>query len=84
MTDLVRLLLQSPISYGRGDAPPTEITEEAFDRIVAVNLRVCVMAVKHVLPVMRGTEDGASFSPSRRSRLTKIILMSPTRQPRRG
>jgi NAD(P)-dependent dehydrogenase (short-subunit alcohol dehydrogenase family) len=35
-------------SIAGGDAPPTEITEEAFDRITAVNLRGCVMAVKHV------------------------------------
>ena len=36
-------------SIAGGDAPPTEITEEAFDRILTVNLRGMVMAVKHVL-----------------------------------
>ncbi len=40
-------------SIAGGDAPPTEITEEAFDRILTVNLRGMVMAVKHVLPMMR-------------------------------
>src|SRR5215212_7259492 len=40
-------------SIAGGDAPPTEITEEAFDRIMAVNLRGMVMAVKHALPIMR-------------------------------
>src|SRR4051794_36842877 len=44
-------------SIAGGDAPPTEITEEAFDRITAVNLRGCVMAVKHVLPVMRAQQS---------------------------
>ena len=34
-------------SIAGGDAPPTEITEEAFDRIMTVNLRGMVMA-KHV------------------------------------
>jgi NAD(P)-dependent dehydrogenase (short-subunit alcohol dehydrogenase family) len=33
------------LSLAGGDAPPTEITEEAFDRIVAINLRGCIMAV---------------------------------------
>ncbi len=41
------------VSIAGGDAPPTEITEEAFDRIVAINLRGTVMACKHVLPIMR-------------------------------
>ena len=35
------------ISIAGGDAPVTEITAEAFDRIVAVNLRGMVMACKH-------------------------------------
>jgi NAD(P)-dependent dehydrogenase (short-subunit alcohol dehydrogenase family) len=45
-------------SIAGGDAPPTEITEEAFDRIMTVNLRGMVMAVKHVLPVMREQKSG--------------------------
>jgi len=45
------------VSVAGGDASPTEITEEAFDRICAINLRGCVMAGKHVLPIMR--EQGA-------------------------
>jgi NAD(P)-dependent dehydrogenase (short-subunit alcohol dehydrogenase family) len=45
-------------SIAGGDAPPTEITEEAFDRIMTVNLRGMVMAVKHVLPIMRAQKAG--------------------------
>ncbi len=45
-------------SIAGGDAPPTEITEEAFDRVTAVNLRGYVMAVKHALPVMRAQKSG--------------------------
>src|SRR3954468_15608156 len=51
-------------SIAGGDAPPTEITEEAFDRITAVNLRGCVMAVKHVLPVMRAQQSGVILTIS--------------------
>jgi len=47
------------VSIAGGDAPPTEITEEAFDRIVAINLRGTVMACKHVLPIMRQQRAGA-------------------------
>jgi len=46
------------ISIAGGDAPVTEITAEAFDRIVAVNLRGMVMACKHTLPVMRRQGSG--------------------------
>jgi NAD(P)-dependent dehydrogenase (short-subunit alcohol dehydrogenase family) len=46
------------ISIAGGDAPVTEITAEAFDRIVAVNLRGMVMACKHTLPVMRKQRSG--------------------------
>jgi NAD(P)-dependent dehydrogenase (short-subunit alcohol dehydrogenase family) len=52
------------LSIAGGDAPPTEITEEAFDRIVAINLRGCVMAVKHVLPVMRAQRTGVILTIS--------------------
>jgi NAD(P)-dependent dehydrogenase (short-subunit alcohol dehydrogenase family) len=46
------------VSLAGGDAPPTEITEEAFDRIVAINLRGMVMACKYALPLMRAQKSG--------------------------
>jgi NAD(P)-dependent dehydrogenase (short-subunit alcohol dehydrogenase family) len=47
------------VSIAGGDAPPTEITEEAFDRICTINLRGAVMTVKHLLPIMRAQRAGA-------------------------
>jgi NAD(P)-dependent dehydrogenase (short-subunit alcohol dehydrogenase family) len=52
------------VSIAGGDASPTEITEEAFDRVTAVNLRGCVMSVKHVLPVMRAQRNGVILTIS--------------------
>ena len=52
------------MSIAGGDAPPEEITEEAFDRIVAVNLRGAVMACKHVLPIMRAQGSGVIITIS--------------------
>jgi NAD(P)-dependent dehydrogenase (short-subunit alcohol dehydrogenase family) len=46
------------VSIAGGDAIPTEITEAAFDRVVAINLRGVVMACKHALPVMRAQKSG--------------------------
>src|SRR5262249_16972219 len=42
-----------------GDAPLDEISEAAFDRIAAINLRGAIMACKHVLPLMRAQRSGA-------------------------
>jgi len=47
------------VSLAGGDASPLEITEAAFDRIVAINLRGVVMACKHALPLMRRQGSGA-------------------------
>lgn len=47
------------ISVAGGDAAVTEITTEAFDRVMAVNLRGTVMACKHALPIMRRQASGA-------------------------
>ena len=47
------------VSLAGGDAPLAEITEAAFDNVVAINLRGAVMACKHVIPVMREQKSGA-------------------------
>ncbi len=52
------------ISLEGGDAPITEIETEAFDRIVAVNLRSVVYACKHALPIMRAQGGGAILNIS--------------------
>jgi NAD(P)-dependent dehydrogenase (short-subunit alcohol dehydrogenase family) len=52
------------VSIAGGDAPVTEITTEAFDRIVAINLRGIVMACKHTLPVMRKQRSGVILNIS--------------------
>lgn len=52
------------ISVAGGDAPVTEITTEAFDRIMAVNLRSAVLACKHTLPIMRAQQSGVIINIS--------------------
>ena len=46
------------VSLAGGDARLDELTEEAFDRISAVNLRGAIMACKHVVPIMRAQKSG--------------------------
>jgi NAD(P)-dependent dehydrogenase (short-subunit alcohol dehydrogenase family) len=52
------------VSLAGGDAPILEITEDAFDRVATLNLRGCIMAVKHVLPIMRAQESGVIITIS--------------------
>jgi NAD(P)-dependent dehydrogenase (short-subunit alcohol dehydrogenase family) len=47
------------VSVGGGDKPLLELTEEAFDRVSAINLRGTIMACKHAIPIMRRQRTGA-------------------------
>ncbi|HEX7785610.1 MAG TPA: SDR family NAD(P)-dependent oxidoreductase [Methylomirabilota bacterium] len=46
-------------SLALGDAPATDLTEEAFDRSLAVNLKATWLTCKHALPALR--EAGGSI-----------------------
>ena len=46
------------ISVAGGDAEISKIEGEAFDRIMAINLKSMVLTIKHALPVMRGQQSG--------------------------
>jgi len=46
------------VSIAGGDASLLDFTEEAFDRISAINLRGAIMACKHVIPIMRRQRAG--------------------------
>jgi NAD(P)-dependent dehydrogenase (short-subunit alcohol dehydrogenase family) len=52
-------VLHNNVGIGGGDASPSEVSEEAWDRILAVNLKSVVFPCKHVLPVMREQRAGA-------------------------
>jgi len=44
-------VLHNNVGIGAGDAGPVHLTEEAWDRIFAVNLKGMFLTCKHVLPV---------------------------------
>ena len=46
------------ISVAGGDAEISKIEGEAFDRIMAINLKSMVLSIKHALPVMRDQQSG--------------------------
>jgi NAD(P)-dependent dehydrogenase (short-subunit alcohol dehydrogenase family) len=52
------------VSLAGGDAELLAITEEAFDRCVAINLKSCILAAKHVIPIMRQQKSGSIINIS--------------------
>jgi len=58
------------VSLSGGDAELLDITEEAFDRCVAINLKSCILAAKHVIPIMRKQGSGAIINISSMAAIT--------------
>lgn len=52
------------VGLGGGDSPLDSFSEAAFDHIATVNLRGCIVAVKHVLPVMQAQKSGVILTIS--------------------
>lgn len=51
--------LQNNVGIGTDDADPLKLTEEAFDHIVSVNLKGCLLSCQAVVPVMREQGSGS-------------------------
>jgi NAD(P)-dependent dehydrogenase (short-subunit alcohol dehydrogenase family) len=58
------------VSLAGGDAELLALTEEAFDRCVAINLKSCILAAKHVIPIMRQQRSGAIINISSMAAIT--------------
>jgi NAD(P)-dependent dehydrogenase (short-subunit alcohol dehydrogenase family) len=58
------------VSLSGGDAELLDITEEAFDRCVAINLKSCILAAKQVIPIMRQQRSGAIINISSMAAIT--------------
>ncbi|HZN13801.1 MAG TPA: SDR family NAD(P)-dependent oxidoreductase [Acidimicrobiales bacterium] len=51
--------LHNNVGIGAGDATLLRLEEDAFDRIMKVNLKGCLLSCKAVLPVMRQQQSGS-------------------------
>jgi NAD(P)-dependent dehydrogenase (short-subunit alcohol dehydrogenase family) len=52
------------VSLAGGDTDLLDITEEALDRCVAINLKSCIFASRQVIPIMRAQNSGAIINIS--------------------
>jgi NAD(P)-dependent dehydrogenase (short-subunit alcohol dehydrogenase family) len=51
--------LHNNVGVGAGDGPPAQVTEEAYDRIMQINLKGCLLSCQAVLPLMRAQASGS-------------------------
>ena len=51
--------LHNNVGIGAGDAPASRVSEAAFDRIMQVNLKGCLLSCQAVLPAMRRQQGGS-------------------------
>jgi NAD(P)-dependent dehydrogenase (short-subunit alcohol dehydrogenase family) len=58
------------VSLAGGDAELLDFTEEALERCVAINLKSCIFAAKHVIPIMRQQMSGAIINISSMAAIT--------------
>src|SRR5450756_2302892 len=58
------------VSLAGGDSELPSFTEEALERCVAINLKSCIFAAKHVIPVMRRQNSGAIINISSMAAIT--------------
>ena len=52
-------ILHNNVGVGMGDDTPTRLTEEAWDRILDVNLKAMWRVCKHIIPIMRKQQSGS-------------------------
>ena len=62
------------VSVAAGDQALEGLTEEVFDRVMAINLRGAIMAAKYVEPVMRAQRSGVVLNVSS---MTAIETFTP-------
>ncbi len=58
------------VSLAGGDAELLGLSEEAFDRCVAINLKSCIFAAQFVIPIMRQQRNGAIINISSMAAIT--------------
>jgi NAD(P)-dependent dehydrogenase (short-subunit alcohol dehydrogenase family) len=58
------------VSLAGGDAQLLDFTEQALERCVAINLKSCIFAAKHVIPIMRRQMSGAITNISSMAAIT--------------
>ena len=76
--------LQNNVGVGAGDSDPLGLTEEAFDRIIAVNLKGCLLSCQATLPVMRDQGAGSIVNISSIAALAAAVRLTAYKLSKAG
>jgi NAD(P)-dependent dehydrogenase (short-subunit alcohol dehydrogenase family) len=76
--------LQNNVGIGSDDADPLALTEEAFDHIIAVNLKGCLLSCQAVVPVMREQNAGSIVNISSIAALAAAVPLTAYRISKMG
>lgn len=76
--------LQNNVGIGLGDGDPMSLTEESFDRILAVNLKGCLLSCQAVVPVMREQGSGSVVNISSIAALAGAVPLTAYKLSKAG
>lgn len=76
--------LQNNVGIAAGDGNPLNLTEEAFDRIIAVNLKGCLLCCQAVVPPMRDQRSGSIVNISSIAALASAVPITAYRISKAG
>jgi NAD(P)-dependent dehydrogenase (short-subunit alcohol dehydrogenase family) len=76
--------LQNNVGIGTDDADPLRLTEEAFDQIIAVNLKGCLLSCQAVVPVMRDQGFGSIVNISSIAAIAAAVPLTAYRISKMG
>jgi NAD(P)-dependent dehydrogenase (short-subunit alcohol dehydrogenase family) len=68
--------LHNNVGIGGGDSGPLGLTEESFERIIAVNLKGCLLSCQAVVPVMREQRSGSIVNISSVAALAAAVRLT--------
>lgn len=72
------------VSLAGGDAPLEDLEDDAFDRVMRINLRGAIMAAKFVEPIMRKQESGVVLNVSSMSAIETGVPLVTYRASKAG
>jgi NAD(P)-dependent dehydrogenase (short-subunit alcohol dehydrogenase family) len=76
--------LQNNVGIGIDDADPLHLAEDAFDRIIDVNLKGCLLSCQAVVPVMREQRAGSIVNISSIAALAAAVPLTAYRISKMG
>jgi NAD(P)-dependent dehydrogenase (short-subunit alcohol dehydrogenase family) len=76
--------LHNNVGIGSGDSDPLGLTEDSFERIIAVNLKGCLLSSQAVVPVMRGQRSGSIVNISSVAALAAAVRLTAYKTSKAG